>query len=102
MAATSAGYLLAVPVAELPELGRGRGQKIIQLPPRERQDPDGERVKLLAAVGPEQCLVLYTAQTHRRLGFRELQADYLGKRGQRGRKLSQSWRGFTDYAVRER
>ena len=102
VAATSAGYLLAVPVAELPVLGRGRGQKIIQLPPRERQDPGGERVKLLAAVGPEQCLVLYTAQTHRRLGFRELQEDYLGKRGQRGRKLSKSWRGFTDYAVRER
>ena len=102
VAATSAGYLLAVPAAELPVLGRGRGQKIIQLPPRERQDPAGERVTLLAAVGPEQCLVLYTKSTHRRIGFRELREDYLGKRGQRGRKLSKNWRGFTGYAVRER
>ena len=98
VAATSGGYLLMLPASELPVRSRGRGLKIINIPVGKRTE-EGERVTLLATLTETETLVLYTQKQHRVLSFNELEADYLGGRGRRGRKLSSSWRNFTRFEV---
>ena len=100
-AGTSTGRLLVVAAAELPVLGSGRGNKIIGIPKPQLQDPEGERVTLLAALAEDQKLVIFTEKTHRTMSFAELR-DYQGKRGARGRLLSKGWRNWKRFEVRDR
>src|SRR5690606_25940175 len=55
VAVTSAGHLLAFPVAELPELDRGKGNKIIEIPKAKRGT---ERVVAVASVPEGGSLVV--------------------------------------------
>ncbi len=100
VAATSAGNLLMVKASELPILGRGRGNKIINIAGPQLKDPKGERVTLLAAVTEKQALVLFTPATHRVMRFKDL-CEHQGARGGRGTKLSKSWRNFQRFEVRD-
>src|SRR5690606_26043574 len=59
VAVTSAGHLLAIPAAELPELDKGKGNKLIDIP---RAKLGTERVVAVAAVGPAQKLQVYSGQ----------------------------------------
>ncbi|MCC6507399.1 MAG: DNA topoisomerase IV subunit A, partial [Aquimonas sp.] len=61
VAITSAGQLLAFPVAELPELDRGKGNKLIQIPPAKLKSGE-ERVIHLAIVRQGGELVLSCGQ----------------------------------------
>lgn len=99
VAATSAGNLLMIKASELPILGRGRGNKIINIAGPQLKDAQGERVTLLAALTEKQALVLYTQATHRVMRFRDL-CEHQGARGGRGTKLSKSWRKFQRFEVR--
>src|SRR3546814_17488961 len=49
VAVTSAGHLLAFPVSELPELDKGKGHQIIEIPKAKRGT---EHVVAIAAVSP--------------------------------------------------
>ena len=100
VAATSAGNLLMIKASELPILGRGRGNKIINIAGPQLKDAKGERVTLLAAVTEKQALVLFTQATHRVMRFKDL-CEYQGTRGGRGTKLSKSWRNFQRFEVRD-
>ena len=100
VAATSAGNLLMIPASELPVLGRGRGNKIINISSPQLKDPEGERVTLLATVTEKQGLVLFTQAAHRVMRFSDL-CDHQGARGGRGTKLSKSWRNFQRFEVRD-
>ncbi len=88
-AITSAGYLLVFPMAELPELDKGKGNKLIQIPPA-RLKAGQENLALLACVRQGGELTLYCGQRKLTLGWRDLQA-YGGSRAQRGHLLP---RGF--------
>jgi topoisomerase-4 subunit A len=87
--ATSAGHLLMFSVAELPELDKGKGNKLIQIPPAKLKSGD-ERVIAVASVRQGGELTLYCGQRHITLGWRDLQA-YEGSRASRGNALP---RGF--------
>jgi topoisomerase-4 subunit A len=89
VAITSAGQLLAFPVAELPELDRGKGNKLIQIPPAKLKSGE-ERVIHLAIVQQGGELVLSCGQRKLTLAGRDLQA-YSGHRASRGNPLP---RGF--------
>jgi len=89
VAITSAGQLLAFPVAELPELDRGKGNKLIQIPPAKLKSGE-ERVIHLAIVRQGGELVLSCGQRKLTLAGRDLQA-YSGHRASRGNPLP---RGF--------
>ena len=95
-AATSEGHLLVLKAAELPVIGRGRGNKIINIP--KARLADGERVTLLAAVTERQKLVLLTDATHRAMKLADL-LEHQGTRDTRGALLSKSWRRFKDFEV---
>ena len=100
IAATTAGNLLVIKASDLPVLGRGRGNKIINIARAQLKDPKGERVVLLTALTEKQTLVLYTRAAHRALHFPDL-CDHKGARGGRGVKLSKSWCNFQRFEVRD-
>ena len=88
VAVTSAGHVLAFPVADLPELDRGKGNKIIEIPKAKRAT---ERVVAIAVVPPGgKLLVKSGTRTPMTLSYRELEG-YLGSRGQRGGLLPRGW-----------
>jgi len=88
-AISNAGNLLAFDVGELPEMAKGKGNKIYSIPgPKFKAGV--ESMKALAVVGPLERLRIASGKRHTAIKYKELQ-DYLGNRGQRGRKLP---RGF--------
>ncbi|MBS7456362.1 DNA topoisomerase IV subunit A [Coralloluteibacterium stylophorae] len=89
VAITSAGHLLAFPLGELPELDRGKGNKLIQIPPARLKSGD-ERVLAIASVRQGGELTLFCGQRKLTLTWKDLQS-YLGSRAQRGHLLP---RGF--------
>ena len=89
VAVTSAGHLLAFPITELPELDKGKGNKLIQIPPAKLKSGE-EKVVAVASVRQGGELTIYCGQRYLTLGWRDLQA-YEGTRASRGNSLP---RGF--------
>lgn len=87
VAVTSAGHLLAFPLAELPELDKGKGNKIIEIPKAKRGT---EKVVAVAVVPPGGTLAIKSGARTMSLSFRELE-PYLGARGSRGGLLPRGW-----------
>jgi topoisomerase-4 subunit A len=89
VAATSSGHLLACYLDELPELARGKGNKLIHIPPGARKD--GETVVgAIALVKGQDCLV-WAGQRYLRLSWTDSE-NYWGERAQRGRLLPRGFR----------
>jgi len=84
-AATTAGHLLLVDLEELPLLGRGKGLKIIQIPPA-RLKAREEYVAAVAIVPDGGHLTVYAGKRHVTLKSADLE-HYRLDRGKRGRKL---------------
>jgi topoisomerase-4 subunit A len=89
-AVNSEGRLLTFPVADLPELPRGKGNKIFGIPSRKAASGE-ESLLAIAVVSPGQSLRVQSGERHMTLSYREL-ADYRGERGQRGAVLPRGWR----------
>ena len=87
VAVTSAGHLLVFPVAELPELDKGKGNKLIEIPKAKRGT---EKVVAVAAVPPGGTLQVKSGARTMSLSFKELE-PYLGPRGSRGGLLPRGW-----------
>jgi topoisomerase-4 subunit A len=87
---TSAGHLLAFPIAELPELDKGKGNKLIQIPPAKLKSGE-EKVIAVASVKQGGELTIHSGRQKLVLSWRDLQA-YEGSRAARGNVLP---RGFT-------
>jgi len=89
VAATSSGHLLAFYLDELPELARGKGNKLIHIPPGARKE--GETVVgAIALVHGQDCLV-WAGQRYLRLSWADSE-NYWGERAQRGRLLPRGFR----------
>ena len=84
---TSAGHLLVFPVAELPELDKGKGNKIIEIPKAKRGT---EQVIAVAVVAPGSALLVRSGARTMTLSFKELDA-YMGARASRGGLLPRGW-----------
>jgi len=82
VAVTNRGYLLCFPVADLPQLPKGKGNKIIGIPPK-AQD---ERLAALLCLAPNANVVIHSGKRHLTLKPEEL-AAYNGLRGRRGKLL---------------
>jgi topoisomerase-4 subunit A len=89
VAATSSGHLLAFYLDELPELARGKGNKLIHIPPKARKE--GETVVgAIALVHGQDCLV-WAGQRYLRLSWSDSE-NYWGERAQRGSLLPRGFR----------
>jgi len=89
VAVTNEGRMLMFPVAELPELAKGKGNKIISIPGA-RVESREEFVIGIVVLGRENQLKVFAGKRHIGLKFADLE-HYLGERGRRGNKLP---RGF--------
>jgi len=87
--ATTAGRLLVFALDQLPELSRGKGNKLIDIPAARRAE-GGEKVAGLCLLTPDQPLVVSAGKRTLTLKSADL-AAYAGERGRRGRPLP---RGF--------
>ena len=92
---TSAGHLLAFPVSELPELDKGKGNKIIDIPKGKRGT---EHVVAIAVVGPGASLSVKSGARTMTLSFKDLDT-YIGARGSRGGLLPRGWQKVEALAV---
>jgi topoisomerase-4 subunit A len=88
-AVTTEGRLLVFKISDLPQLGKGKGNKIIGIP-GERVASREEYVTDLAVVAPGATLVLQAGKRTLSLKSEDLE-HYKGERGRRGNKLP---RGF--------
>ena len=87
---SSDGKLLAFPVGDLPELPRGKGNKIFGLSSKKVESRE-EFLAGIAVVGPEQNLIVRSGERKMTLKYSELK-DYRGERAQRGAVLPRGWR----------
>jgi topoisomerase-4 subunit A len=88
-AVSNDGRLLVFPVTELPELAKGKGNKIMNIPSARAQTHE-EYVLAVKVLNPNQLLTLYSGKRHITLKMSDLE-HYKGERGRRGNKLP---RGF--------
>ena len=86
---SSEGKLLVFPVAEVPEMPRGKGNKLYDIPGK-KASARTELMSAVAVVPPKASLILYAGEQHKVLEWRELQ-DYVGERAQRGAVLKRGW-----------
>ena len=84
-AASNEGRMLVFPLSELPELARGKGNKIISIPGSRVQSRE-EYVTAVALFRQDDVLVVQAGKRHMKLQFSDLE-HYLGERGRRGHKL---------------
>jgi topoisomerase-4 subunit A len=97
LAITSTGRLLMFPVAELPELAKGKGNKIINVPSAKYKTRE-EFVVDVAVLHGEQGVKIYSGQRHLTLRYKDLQ-HYLGQRAQRGNKLPRGYQRVTSIEI---
>ncbi|MEE4278617.1 MAG: DNA topoisomerase IV subunit A [Halieaceae bacterium] len=88
-AVSNEGRLLLFPIAELPSLSRGKGNKMISIPSA-RAKAREEFMVAVAVLGDDDGLTLWAGKRHLTLKRAELD-HYRGERGRRGNKLP---RGF--------
>ncbi|WP_317933350.1 DNA topoisomerase IV subunit A [Halioxenophilus sp. WMMB6] len=86
---TNEGRMLVFPVAELPQLARGKGNKIINIASA-RVEARQEYVVAITVLTSGQTLTLYAGKRKTLMKFADME-HYLGERGRRGHKLP---RGF--------
>lgn len=96
-AVTNEGRMLLFPLHILPHLPKGKGNKIIQIPPKRAR----ERIELMTAMAiiPEGgTMVIVSGKRHFKLPFKNLE-PYTGERGRRGRKLPRGFRNVSRIEV---
>jgi topoisomerase-4 subunit A len=91
------GRLLVFPVAELPELAKGRGNKLFNIPSA-RAEARTELVVAVAVVAPGGKLRVLCGERTMTLSFGEL-GDYRGERAQRGSLLPKNYRRVSGLEV---
>jgi topoisomerase-4 subunit A len=89
-ALNSEGRLLTFLASDLPELPRGKGNKIFGVSTK-KSLVEPESLLAIATVAPGQSLRLLMGERHMGLSYREL-GEYRGERGQRGAVLPRGWR----------
>lgn len=86
----SQGKMLVFPVSEVPELPRGKGNKLFGISGRKFAARE-EYVVAITVIGPHRKLVVLSGERRMTLAFNELD-PYRGERGQRGAMLPRGWR----------
>ncbi|PIQ42177.1 MAG: DNA topoisomerase IV subunit A [Thalassolituus sp. CG17_big_fil_post_rev_8_21_14_2_50_53_8] len=95
-AVSNEGRMLVFPAADLPQMARGKGNKMISI----NSAKAAAREELMVgavAFSQEDTLLVYAGKRHLKLKFTDLE-HYLGERGRRGNKLP---RGFQNVDLME-
>jgi len=84
------GKLLVFPVKDLPELAKGKGNKIFGIDSK-RFEKREEFLIGVTVVAPEQSLLIWSGERKMTLKYSDLK-EYRGERAQRGGVLPRGWR----------
>ena len=95
--ATSEGHLLAFALADLPELAKGKGNKLINIPPKRLKAGEERMVGMAVKVAGEEIMV-WAGQRYLRLADKDLE-HYRGDRALRGRKLPRGFQRVTKLEI---
>ncbi|WP_333796169.1 DNA topoisomerase IV subunit A [Rheinheimera sp.] len=99
VAISNEGRMLVFPIAELPKLSKGKGNKIISIPSARAASRE-EYVKLLAVVPAESGITLVAGKRKMTIKAGDL-AHYVGERGRRGNKLPRGLQRIDELLVGE-
>lgn len=88
--ATNAGHLLIFGLGDLPELSKGKGNRLISIPAA-RLSEEGERVRAIVVFQDGESFAIEAGQRQFRLKPAD-QAHYRGERGRRGALLPRGFR----------
>ena len=88
--ASSEGKMLAFKVADVPEMPRGKGNKLFDIPGKKAAARE-EMLTGIAVVAPQGRLIIHSGDKRKVLEWGELK-DYRGQRAQRGAVLTRGWR----------
>ena len=97
VAATNEGRMLIFPLADLPELARGKGNKLIGIPSARAAARD-EYVVGLCVVTEGDTLQVTSGGHYRNFKWSELE-HFFGERGRRGSKLPKGYQRVTRLAI---
>ena len=92
-AVNSTGQMLVFPLKDLPRMARGKGNKILGIPAKKAAARE-EYLLGIASVPAKTELIVEAGKRHLRLKPSELD-EYIGERGQRGRKLPRGFQKVT-------
>jgi len=87
---TTAGYMLVFPLEELPELTKGKGNKLINIPAKRLKSGE-EKLAATLAITPEDTFLVHAGARYVRFKWKDL-VNYLGHRAKRGLVLPQGFR----------
>ncbi|MGH8272896.1 MAG: DNA topoisomerase IV subunit A, partial [Gammaproteobacteria bacterium] len=90
--ATTSGYLLVLKIDEIPQLARGKGVRLIGIPPKAGKT--GERLIAAAVIAAGGNLRIEAGLRHKNMNAGELK-EYARGRGKRGLKLPRGFQNVT-------
>ncbi len=98
-AITNEGRMLVFPVTELPELSKGKGNKLINIP-KKRYQAGEESLKAVAVLGKGRELKLNSGKRHFTIKEKDIN-NFSGNRGLRGNLLPKGFRSIDSVEVIE-
>src|SRR5215470_17284495 len=87
---SSEGKMLAFKVSDVPEMPRGKGNKLYDIPSKKAASRE-EVLTGLAVVAPSGTVVLWSGEKQKTLSWAEIK-EFKGERAQRGSVLPRGWR----------
>ena len=90
---TSEGYLLAFPLVDVPELAKGKGNKLINIPTK-RLKAGEEFMVGLTVMGEKEEILVWAGQRYLRMAAKDIE-HFKGERAHRGRKLPRGFQHVT-------
>jgi topoisomerase-4 subunit A len=94
---TSDGYIGLVNAKEIPQLSKGKGNKILGVPPKRLKSGE-ESVSYVSCLSARQTLVIHSGKKYKTMSLRDLE-EYRIERGKRGQKLPRGYQNVTNVEV---
>jgi len=89
VAVTTEGYMLVLPLAELPQMARGKGNKIINIPSARLKSRE-EYVAAMVCIQDGEKLTVHAGKKYKTMKPDEVD-EFAGERGRRGHKLPRGY-----------
>lgn len=96
---TSDGYIGLLDAKQIPQLSKGKGNKILGIPPKRLKSGE-ESVIYVACLSGKQTLIIHSGKQYKIMSVKELEA-YRIEPGQRGQKLPRGYQNVTNVEVVE-
>jgi topoisomerase-4 subunit A len=100
VAVSTEGYMLVIPLAELPQMSRGKGNKIITIPSARLKTRE-EYVAAIRCIQDGEKLTVFAGKKHKTMKAAEVD-EFEGERGRRGRKLPRGYQKVDSIRVEEK